>query len=60
MISGMMAELDSLGAILSNPLGAIATAHKDSTLVRALASSHASMDSLMQDIKKHPRRYIAF
>ena len=47
-------------AILSDPVGIIAKAHRDSVLVRALASSHASLDSLMQDVKKHPLHYISF
>jgi hypothetical protein len=59
-IADMMARVDTLRGLLSDPVGAIAKAHKDSVLIRALANSHASLDSLLKDVKKHPLHYISF
>jgi hypothetical protein len=57
---GVMAELDTLRALAGDPLGSIGRAHPDSGLVRELARSRVLLDSLMQDVKKHPTRYIRF
>ncbi len=57
---GVMAEVDTLRLLLSNPVGSIAAAHSDTTLARQLARTHALLDSLIKDVKKHPFRYISF
>lgn len=59
-IQGIIAELDSLRELASNPVGTIGRAHTDSTLLRAMDKSRASLDSLVKDIKSHPLRYISF
>jgi hypothetical protein len=57
---GVMADVDTLRSLLANPVGSIAAAHSDSTLSRELARTHALLDSLIKDVKKHPFRYITF
>ncbi|HEY0528353.1 MAG TPA: MlaD family protein [Gemmatimonadaceae bacterium] len=57
---GVMAELDTLRGLAGDPMGSIGRAHPDSGLVRELARSRVLLDSLMQDVKKHPTRYIRF
>ena len=58
--SHVLAEIDTLRALLSNPVGTIAAVHSDSVLRRELDRSHASLASLMRDVKRHPVRYIRF
>jgi hypothetical protein len=57
---GVMAEVDTLRALLSNPVGAIAAAHSDSALTRQLARTHFLLDSLIRNARSHPLRYINF
>jgi hypothetical protein len=56
----VMAEVDTLRSLLSNPVGSIAAAHGDSALSLQLGRTHALLDSLIKDAKKHPMRYINF
>lgn len=56
----VLAEIDTLRALLSNPVGTIASVHSDSVLQQQLDRSHASLASLMRDVKTHPLRYIRF
>jgi hypothetical protein len=56
----VMAEVDTLRALLANPVGSIAAAHSDTTLGLQLARTHVLLDSLMKDVKAHPFRYISF
>ena len=58
--SHVLAEIDTLRALLTNPVGTIAAVHSDSLLRRQLDRSHASLASLMRDVKRHPVRYIRF
>jgi len=58
--SHVLAEIDTLRALLSNPVGTIASVHSDSVLKQQLDRSHASLASLMRDVKSHPLRYIRF
>jgi hypothetical protein len=55
-----MAEVDTLRALVSNPVGAIAGSASDSALTQQLARTHTLLDSLIKDVKKHPFRYISF
>ena len=57
---GVLAELDSLMLLASNPVGTIAAAHPDSSLTKELSRTHALLASLIRDIKSHPSRYINF
>ena len=56
----VLAEVDTLRALLSNPVGAIAAAHPDSVLTRQLDRTHVLLASLIRDVKSHPMRYIRF
>jgi hypothetical protein len=57
---GVLAELDTLRALASNPVGMIAAAHSDSSLTRELSRRYGLLAALIQDIKSHPLRYINF
>jgi hypothetical protein len=57
---GVLAEVDTLTALLSDPLGSIAAAHSDSLLSRQLAQTRSLLDSLIKDAKSNPKRYINF
>lgn len=57
---GVLAELDTLRAFASNPVGSIAAADPDSSLTRELNRQHVLLAALIQDIKSHPLRYINF
>jgi len=57
---GVLAEVDTLSSLLSDPLGSIAAAHSDSLLSRQLARTRSLLDSLITDAKSHPLRYINF
>jgi ABC-type transporter Mla subunit MlaD len=56
----ILAEVDTLRFLLSNPMGAIATAHPDSALTRQLDRTHVLLASLIRDVKSNPMRYIRF
>jgi hypothetical protein len=56
----VLAEVDTLRALLSNPVGAIAAAHPDSVLTRQLDRTHVLLASLIRDVKSNPMRYIRF
>ena len=56
---GVLAELDTLLAFASNPMGSIAGHDPDSTLTRELARQRVLTAALVEDIKKHPTRYIS-
>ena len=56
----VLAEIDTLRALLTNPVGTIASVHSDSLLKQELDRSHASLASLIRDVKTHPSRYIRF
>jgi hypothetical protein len=56
----VLAEVDTLRALLSNPVGAIAAAHPDSVLTRQLDRTHVLLASLIRDVKSNPSRYIRF
>ena len=56
----VLAEVDTLRARLSNPVGAIAAAHPDSALARQLDRTHVLLASLIRDVKSNPSRYIRF
>lgn len=56
----VLAEIDSLGMMFSNPVGAITAPGGDSTLARELQKSRVLLAALMQDMKEHPMRYIRF
>ena len=58
--SGVMAEVDTLRALLSDPVGSIAAAHSDSVLSLELARTRSLLDSLITDARKHKGRYINF
>lgn len=57
---GVLAEMDTVSALLSDPLGTIAAAHSDSLLSRQLAQTRSLLDSLIKDAKSNPKRYINF
>ena len=57
---GVMDKVDTLRALLTNPASSIAAAHADTTLALQLGRTHALLDSLIKDVKKHPFRYISF
>jgi hypothetical protein len=56
----VLAEVDSLRAMLANPVGTIAAAHPDSALTRQLQQTHILLAALIKDVKAHPLRYIRF
>ncbi|HEX9247990.1 MAG TPA: MlaD family protein [Gemmatimonadaceae bacterium] len=56
----ILAEVDTLRSLLSNPVGAIAAAHPDSALTRQLDRTHVLLASLIRDVKSNPMRYIRF
>ena len=56
----VLAEVDTLRALFSDPVGSIAAAHSDSALTRQLDRTHALLASLIKDVKSHPVRYIRF
>lgn len=56
----ILAEVDTLRSLLSNPVGAIAAAHPDSVLTRQLDRTHVLLASLIRDVKSNPSRYIRF
>jgi hypothetical protein len=58
--SHVLAEVDTLRALFTNPVGTIAAAHSDSTLTRQLDQTHILLASLIRDVKSHPMRYIRF
>jgi ABC-type transporter Mla subunit MlaD len=58
--TGVLAALDTLRAFAANPVGRIAASDPDSTLTRELNRQHVLLAALIQDIKKHPLRYINF
>jgi hypothetical protein len=58
--SGVLAELDTLQLLLSNPVASISAAHPDSALTKEMGRTRGLLASLINDIKKHPSRYISF
>jgi hypothetical protein len=54
----VLAELDTLRALTSGPIGGAAAA--DSVLVKQLARTRVLLAALIKDIKTHPFRYIKF
>lgn len=59
-IAGLMARVDSLQSLAANPIETIAKSHNDNTLTRELQRMHTELAALMQDLKRHPMRYIVF
>lgn len=57
---GVLAQLDTLMLLASNPVGSIAAAHPDSSLTKELSRTRGLLASLIRDIKSHPSRYINF
>ena len=57
---GLLAELDTLQVLASNPVGSIAAAHPDSALTKEMSRTRGLLAALIRDIKKHPSRYISF
>jgi len=57
---GVLAELDTLMLLTSNPVGSMEAAHPDSSLTKELSRTHGLLASLIKDIKKNPMRYISF
>jgi ABC-type transporter Mla subunit MlaD len=58
--SHILAEVDTLRALFTNPVGTIAAAHSDSALTRQLDQTHILLAALIRDAKAHPMRYIRF
>ena len=58
--SHVLAEVDTLRALFTNPVGTIAAAHSDSALARQLDQTHILLAALIRDAKAHPMRYIRF
>ena len=56
----VLAEVDTLRARFSDPIGGIASAHPDSALTRQLAQTHKLLAALIKDVKENPMRYIRF
>jgi hypothetical protein len=56
----VLAEVDTLRALFTNPVGTIAAAHSDSALTRQLDQTHILLAALIRDAKSHPMRYIRF
>jgi hypothetical protein len=56
----VLAEVDTLRLLLSDPVSAIAAAHPDSALTRQLDRTHVLLASLIRDVKTNPMRYIRF
>ena len=54
----LLAELDTLRALTSGPIGGAAAA--DSVLAKELSRTRGLLAALMKDIKAHPLRYIRF
>ena len=59
-VSETMRALSALDSIASAPQGSVGRWRADSAVVRAVARGKLALDSLMQDMKRHPLRYIAF
>ena len=58
--TGVLAELDSLMLLTSNPVGRMEAAHPDSSLTKEMGRTRGLLASLIKDIKNHPSRYISF
>jgi hypothetical protein len=58
--TGVLAELDSLMLLTSNPVGRMEAAHPDSSLSKEMGRTRGLLASLIKDIKNHPSRYISF
>ena len=57
---GVLAQLDTLMLLTSNPMGSIMAADPDSSLTKELSRTRGLLASLIKDIKTHPMRYINF
>jgi len=53
----VLAELDTLSALIKNPVGTMGAAAGDSTLARELDRERVLMKQLIDDVKKNPTRY---
>jgi len=53
-------QLARLQELASSPQGTIGRWSADSAIAQSLQRSRVALDSLMQDMKRHPLRYIAF
>ena len=58
-VAGVQAQLDSLKLLFSGK-GAISRSRSDSSLTVAMARMNAELVALMADLKKNPKRFIAF
>jgi hypothetical protein len=59
-VSDARRELARLQELASSPQGAVGRWRTDSAIVMSLERGRIALDSLMQDMKRHPLRYIAF
>ena len=56
----VLAEIDTLRALVRSPVGTIAAVHSDSLLAQQLERQHILLRELITDIKTNPMRYIRF
>ena len=56
----VLAEIDTLRALVQSPIGTIAAVHSDSVLARQLDRQHILLRELINDIMNNPMRYIRF
>jgi len=56
----VLAELDTLRALVLSPVGTIAVMHSDSALAKQLERQRVLLAALIKDVKTNPTRYIRF
>jgi len=56
----VLAQMDTLSALLASPVGTLAKMHSDTSLTYQLNREHALLAALIKDMKSHPMRYISF
>lgn len=56
----ILAELDTLHALITSPIGTLAAVHSDTVLASELQQNKILLKELIADMKKNPMRYIRF
>ncbi len=59
-VNDVQRQLSSVRAALDEPRGSVGRYRRDTVLTNALAGAHLQLSLLVDDLKKHPLRYISF
>ena len=59
-VNDVQRELSAVRASLDEPRGSVGRYRRDTVLTNALAGAHLQLSLLLDDLKKHPLRYISF